>query len=121
MDFKTAFLNGILEEEVYMTQPEGFEDPTNIGKVCKLNKAIYGLKQASMSWNLRFNQVVKEFGFIRNEEECCVHKKVSAWKQDCFSHIVSGWHTPHGKYIPMLESVKTYLGKNFSMKDLGEA
>lgn len=90
MDFKTAFLNGILEEEVYMTQPEGFEDPTNIGKVCKLNKAIYGLKQASMSWNLRFNQVVKEFGFIRNEEECCVHKKVSAWKQDCFSHIVSG-------------------------------
>ena len=71
MDVKTAFLNGILTEDMYMMQPEGFVDPNNAGKVCKLLKSIYGLKQASRSWNIRFDEVVKEFGFIKNEQEPC--------------------------------------------------
>ena len=49
MDVKTAFLNGNLEKDVYMIQPEGFVNPTNAGKVCKLQKSIYGLNQASRS------------------------------------------------------------------------
>ncbi|KAK8535960.1 hypothetical protein V6N12_012623 [Hibiscus sabdariffa] len=77
MDVKTAFLNGKLEEGVYMTQPEGFVTPENAGKVCKLQRSIYGLKQASRSWNLRFNEAIQEFGFIRNEDEPCVYKKFS--------------------------------------------
>src|SRR3954464_13452308 len=77
MDVKTAFLNGHLEEDVYMIQPEGFVSPEDAGKVCKLQRAIYGLKQASRSWNTRFDEVVKGFGFIKNEEESCVYKKVS--------------------------------------------
>jgi hypothetical protein len=64
MDVKTAFLNGNLEEDVYMMQPEGFIDPTNAEKVCKPQKSIYGLKQASQSWNIHFDQVVKGFGFL---------------------------------------------------------
>ncbi|KAK8663400.1 hypothetical protein V6N13_083221 [Hibiscus sabdariffa] len=76
MDVKTAFLNGKLEEDVYMTQPEGFVTPENAGKVCKLQKSIYRLKQASRSWNLRFNEAIQDFGFIRNEDEPCVYKKV---------------------------------------------
>jgi len=62
---------------VYMMQPEGFVDPTNAGKICKLQKSIYGLKQASRSWNIRFDEVVKGFGFIKNEEVDCVYKKES--------------------------------------------
>ena len=77
MDVKTAFLNGHLLEDVYMVQPEGFVDPKNSNKVCKLNKSIYGLKQASRSWNIRFDQKIKEFGFIKNEYEPCVYKKAS--------------------------------------------
>ncbi|KAK8971909.1 hypothetical protein V6N11_027676 [Hibiscus sabdariffa] len=77
MDVKTAFLNGKLEEDVYMTQPEGFVTQENAGKVCKLQRSIYGLKQASRSWNLRFNDAIKEFGFIRNEDEPYVYKKFS--------------------------------------------
>ena len=77
MDVKTAFLNGHLEEDVYMIQPQGFVDPEDAGKLCKLQRAIYGLKQASRSWNKRFDEVVKIFGFIKNEEESCVYKKVS--------------------------------------------
>jgi hypothetical protein len=64
MDVKTAFLNGNQTEDVYMTQPEGFVYPTNARKVCKLQKSIYGMKQASRSWNLHFDEVVKGFGFI---------------------------------------------------------
>ncbi|KAK8569059.1 hypothetical protein V6N12_007591 [Hibiscus sabdariffa] len=77
MDVKTAFLNGKLEEDVYMTQPEGFVAPEDARKVCKLQRSIYGLKQTSRSWNLRFNEAIQEFGFIRNEDEPSVYKKFS--------------------------------------------
>jgi hypothetical protein len=63
MDVKTTFLNGILEEDMYMIQPEGFVDPNNARKICKLKKSIYGLKQASQSWNIHFDEAVKGFGF----------------------------------------------------------
>ena len=76
MDVKTAFLNGNLLEDVYMTQPKGFIDPKNPNKLCKLQRTIYGLKQASRSWNLRFDETVKEFGFLKNEDEPCVYKKL---------------------------------------------
>jgi hypothetical protein len=63
---KWFFLNGNLTKDVYMTQPEGFVDPKHAGKICKLQKSIYGLKQASRNLNLRFDEVVKGFGFIKN-------------------------------------------------------
>jgi hypothetical protein len=69
MDVKTTFLNGNLTEDVYMTQPEGFVDPKHAGKIYKLQKSIYGLKQASQRWNLCFDEVVKGYGFIKNVEE----------------------------------------------------
>ena len=59
MDVKTAFLNGNLEEEIYMKQPEGFIAKNQEQMVCKLNRSIYGLKQASRSWNIRFDQAIK--------------------------------------------------------------
>ena len=68
IDVKTAFLNGNIEEELYMIQPEGFVDLKDAGKVCKLQRTIYGLKQASRSWNLRFDEVIETFGFVQNGE-----------------------------------------------------
>jgi hypothetical protein len=56
MDVKTAFLNGNIDKELYMMQPEGFVDPKDADKVCKLQHSIYGLKQASRSWNLHFDK-----------------------------------------------------------------
>ena len=52
MDVKTVFLNGFLKEELYMMQPEGCVDPKGANKVCKLQRSIYGLVQASRSWNI---------------------------------------------------------------------
>ncbi|KAK9018713.1 hypothetical protein V6N11_033760 [Hibiscus sabdariffa] len=120
MDVKTAFLNGKLEEDVYMTQPEGFVTPENAGKVCKLQRSIYGLKQASRSWNLRFNDAIKEFGFIKNENEPCVYKKFSG---SIVSFLISYVDDILiiGNDIPTLQSVKAWLSSCFSMKDLGEA
>jgi hypothetical protein len=77
MDVKTAFLNGNIEEELYMVQPEGYVDHKDANKVCKLQRSIYGLKQASQSWNLRFDEVIKGFGFVQNTEECYIYKKMS--------------------------------------------
>ena len=73
MDVKTAFLNGELDEEVYMIQPEGFTS-TDESKVCKLQRSIYGLKQASRSWNIHFDRTIKMHGFIKNGEEPCIYK-----------------------------------------------
>nr|GEX62736.1 retrotransposon protein, putative, Ty1-copia subclass [Tanacetum cinerariifolium] len=71
MDVKTAFLNGHLSEDIYMMQPEGFLDPKHPNKVCKLQRSIYGLKQASRSWNKIFDKEIKKVGFTQNPNETC--------------------------------------------------
>lgn len=77
MDVKTAFLNGKLAEDVYISQLEGFVSTKYPNRVCKLEKSIYGLKQAPRRWNLCFDEKVKEFGFSRNKDESSVYVKVS--------------------------------------------
>nr|GEZ18240.1 retrovirus-related Pol polyprotein from transposon TNT 1-94 [Tanacetum cinerariifolium] len=67
MDVKTAFLNGDLEEEIYMNQPEGFIAPEQEGKVCRLVKSLYGLKQAPKQWNQKFDHAMLESGFKVNK------------------------------------------------------
>ena len=73
MNVRITFLNEELEEEVYMIQPEGFTSTDKL-KVCKLQKSIYGLKQASRSWNKHFDSCIRTFCFIRNGEEPCIYK-----------------------------------------------
>lgn len=66
-DVKTAFLNGVLEENVFMSQPVGYDDGS--GRVCKLNKSLYGLKQASRCWNKRFTEFISKFDFKTSESD----------------------------------------------------
>ena len=61
---KTTFLNGF-KEELYMMQPEGFVNPKGVNKMCKLQRSIYGLVQASRSWNIRFDELIKAYSFIQ--------------------------------------------------------
>ena len=61
---KTAFLNGVIKEELYVMQPRGFVDPKGVNKVCKLQQSINGLVQASQSWNIRFDELIKAYGFL---------------------------------------------------------
>ncbi|KAM1815640.1 hypothetical protein ACFX15_000169 [Malus domestica] len=120
MDVKTAFLNGYLEEELYMTQPEGFVSKSEKPKVCKLQRSIYGLKQASMSWNIRFDTEIKTFGFAQNEDDNCVYQKVIG-EAVVFLVLYVDDILLFGNDTAVLSSVKVWLSKTFHMKDLGDA
>ena len=73
MDVKTTFLNGYLEEDIYMEQSMDFTYDDGDHRVCKMQRSIYGLKQTSQSWNYHFDKVTKSFDFIKNEEEPYVY------------------------------------------------
>ena len=75
IDVKTAFLNGELEKENYMEQPEGFIVPGKEKKVCRLVKSLYGLKQAPKQWYAKFDQIMLANGFKINECDKCVNIK----------------------------------------------
>ena len=89
-------------------------------KVCKLQRSIYGLVQASRSWNKRFDSVIKAFGFIQTFGEACIYKKVSG-SSIAFLILYVDDILLIGNDIEFLHSIKGYLNKSFSMKDLGEA
>ena len=120
MDVKTAFLNGHLNEDVYMEQPQGFIDPKYPNRVCKLKRSIYGLKQASRMWNHRFDEEIRKFRFLQNEDEPCVYKKTSG-SNVVFLILYVDDILILGNHEPSMRSVKAYLEKCFSMKDLGDA
>ncbi|RVX19739.1 Retrovirus-related Pol polyprotein from transposon TNT 1-94 [Vitis vinifera] len=77
MDVKTAFLNGDIDETIYMVQPENFVSEDSENMVCKLTKSIYGLKQASRQWYFKFHQIIVSYGFEANLMDECVYHKFS--------------------------------------------
>jgi hypothetical protein len=77
MDVKSAFLNGELEDEVYIEQPEGFQLSNNADYVCKLNKALYSLKQAPRAWYSRLDKYLQMEGFRKGSANKNLYIKVS--------------------------------------------
>ncbi|GKB59137.1 zinc finger, CCHC-type containing protein [Tanacetum coccineum] len=75
MDKKRAFLNGELDKEVYMNQPQGFIMRGNENKVCNLIKSFYGLNQAPKQWHQKFDEVVLSNGYLLNQADKCVYRK----------------------------------------------
>nr|GEX33260.1 retrotransposon protein, putative, Ty1-copia subclass [Tanacetum cinerariifolium] len=120
MDVKTPFLNGYLNEEVYMEQPEGFVNPKYPNRVCKLKRSIYGLKQASRQWNKRFDDEINKFGFTQNRDDPCVYLKASGSNITFLILYVDDILIMENNTL-MLQSVKSYIGRCFAMKYLGEA
>jgi hypothetical protein len=119
MDVKTAFLNGDLEEVVYMKQPEGFSSNDGEHLVCKLKKSIYGLKQASRQWYLKFHGIISSFGFVENPMDQCIYQKVSGSKI-CFLILYVDDILLATNDKGFLHEVKQFLSKIFDMKDMGE-
>lgn len=73
LDVKTAFLNGELEEDLFMEQPEGFVQPGRENDVCHLKRSLYGLKQASRTWNKMFNEFLTRYGLVQSDADPCVY------------------------------------------------
>ena len=88
--------------------------------VCKLHRSIYGLKQASRSWNIRFDQVMKLYGFEKSPDEPCVYKKIQGIVV-VFLVLYVDDILLIGNSVKVLSDVKGYLKKKFDMKDLSEA
>ena len=120
MDVKTAFLNGSLEEDIYMQQPEGFIARGQEHMACKLQRSIYGLKQATRTWNIRFDQAITLYDFEKSPDEPCVYKRIQGTKV-VFLVLYVDDILLIGNDIEVLSSVKGWLQKQFDMKDLGEA
>ena len=120
MDVKTAFLNGDIDETIYMVQPENFVLGDAKKMVCKLKKSIYGLKQASRQWYFKFHEVIISFGFEMNAVEDCIYHKFSGSKHIFLVLYVDDILLASND-IGLLHETKRFLSNKFEMKDLGEA
>ena len=119
MDVKTTFLNEFLKEELYMMQPEGFVNPKGANKMCKLQRSINGPVQASRSWNICFDEVIKAYGFVQTFGDACIYKKVSGSSIAFLILYVDD--ILFGNDIEFLDSIKGYLNKSFSKEDLDKS
>jgi len=120
MDVKTAFLNGDLEEDVYIDQPVGFDEEGKEHMVCKLKRSIYGLKQVSRQWYLKFNDTIVSFGFKENNVYRCIYLKASGSKFIFLILYVDDILLATND-LGLLSETKRFLSNNFEMKDMGEA
>ncbi|KAK4395846.1 Retrovirus-related Pol polyprotein from transposon TNT 1-94 [Sesamum angolense] len=118
MDVKTAFLNGELDEEIYMKQPEGFVVPGQEKKVCRLVKSLYVLKQAPKQWHEKFDRTMLSNGFKINECDKCVYVKSTQ-----HSFIIVCLYVDDmlimGSNRDIILTTKKMLTKHFDMKDMG--
>nr|GEU81760.1 hypothetical protein [Tanacetum cinerariifolium] len=121
MDVKTAFLNGDLNEEIYMKQLEGFMMSGHESKVCKLKKSLYGLKQAPKQWHQKFDDVVLSNGFSLNKADKCVYSKFDASGKGVIICVYVDDMLIFGADQDQVNKTKEFLSSKFDMKDLGEA
>lgn len=118
LDVKSAFLNGELEDEVYVKQPQGYEIKGKEGKVYKLQKALYGLRQAPRAWNSNIDSYFVKNGFVRSPSEpsLYVRKTETDLLMVCLyvdDLIYAGTNEA------MVKSFKATMMKEYEMTDLG--
>ena len=121
LDVKSAFLNSMLDKEIYMEQPQGFIIPGQENKVCHLKKAIYGLKQASHTWNQQFHGVLIELGFMQTFADAGVyvyHQRKGDGPLIIILYIDD--ITIMGPYLKDVKQLKLDLSKCYEITNLGE-
>ncbi|KAF2347605.1 Reverse transcriptase RNA-dependent DNA polymerase, partial [Trinorchestia longiramus] len=119
MDVATAFLNGELSEEIYLTQPEGFVSEGNENLVCKLSKSLYGLKQSPKCWNTALDGHLKQLGFKQSKNDACIYTRVSN-KGLCIIAVCVDDIIIASDCLDEINEVKSCLSAKYKMKDLGK-
>ena len=119
LDVKTTFLHGELREDVYVTQPEGFINKENEGKVYKLHKALYGLKQAPRAWNTKLNKILQELNFVKCSKEPSVYRRQEEKKLLIVVIYVDDLLVT-GSNLELILSFKKDMAGKFEMSDLGK-
>jgi hypothetical protein len=118
MDMTSAFVNGDLDEEVYMAQLEGFEIKGTEHFVCRLKRSLYGLKQAPRCWNATLNNQLIKMGFAQTDSDPCVY--VSTEGEFFIIAVYVDDILLAGKSNKRITEVKQALSSQFEVKDLGE-
>lgn len=95
MDVKNAFLNGALDEEIYMRIPSGFGDKRNGGNVCKLKKSLYGLKQSARAWLKEFSLTMKSFGYDQGQFDLIFVHQAFRFRKKIYPHCICRRHCNH--------------------------
>ena len=116
LDIKNAFLNGELEEEVYMELPPGLETPANYRKVCKLEKSLYGLKQSPRAWFDKFTKTVQH-GYSQCQTDHILFVKFSTENRIAILIVYVDDIILTGNHEEELDRLKTLLAKEFEIKD----
>ena len=118
VDVTTAFLNGELEEEVYMQQPKGFIRKGEEHLVCKLKKSIYGLKQSPRCWNTALDEQLKEMGFVQSTSDPCIYADEGG--DSFFIGVYVDDIVLAGSNLERIRNVKEILSQKFDIKDMGK-
>ena len=119
MDVKSAFLNGILDEEVNIEQPKVFVDPNKRDMVCKLHKALYGLKQAPRAWYERLHNYLIQIGFQRTNDNNSLYIKEGLEKKIVLVEIFVG-DTIFTRNDDLCKEFSKEMSKVFGMSMFGE-
>ena len=117
MDVKTAFLHGAIKEEVYVEQPLGFEVQDRDTHVCRLKKALYGLKEAPRAWYERIDSYLMKLGFTRSNADPNLYFTVVQGKPLILVLYVDDLFLTGAD--PLIHQCKRELAVEFEMKDLG--
>lgn len=121
LDVKTAFLHGDLKDEIYMLQPEGFEEKGKENLVCRLTKSLYGLKQAPRCWYKRFDSFIMSLGYSRLYADPCAYFKRFGESDFITLLLYVDDMLVAGPDKGRVNELKTQLAREFEMKDLGPA
>jgi hypothetical protein len=119
MDVKTAFLNGEIDHEIYMAQPEGHVRPGEENLVCKLNKSLYGLKQAGRAWYEKIHNELIKLNFTRLETDNCIYISRSQGRTTVIALYVDDLLLLSNCMTDLVD-IKRRLSDRFEMKDLSE-
>ena len=121
MDVKTTFLHGNLDEEILMSQLEGFIEEGKKDKVCLLKKILYGLKQSPHQWYLRFDDFMLSHGYQRSQYDCCVYYKILSSGHTIYLLLYVDDMLIACKLKEEMKKLKKELSFEFEMKNLGPA
>ncbi|KAI3727128.1 hypothetical protein L1987_66937 [Smallanthus sonchifolius] len=121
MDVKTTFLHGYLDEQIYMSQPKGFEVEGQEDKVCLLKRSLYGLKQSPRQWYRRFDDYMLSHDFKRSSYDSCVYYKEYEVKKFVYLQLYVDDMLIACSDKSEIENTKLLLMSEFDMKQLGEA
>ena len=119
LDVKNAFLNGDLEEEVYMDIPPGIESPATANRVCKLKKSLYGLKQSPRAWFDRFSKVLKRYGYNQCQTDHTLFIKHFLAGKIVVLIVYVDDIVLTGNSTAEINKLKELLAREFEIKDLG--